>query len=443
MRKGQVGQLRLGLAANEILDYQYLRALTYAAYGGSSIGEVLKAANEIRRLGTTRQAWIDVWTKLGRQLAAYAAEAEQAGRKTTASESYLRAYNYLRAAEFYFYRDRSDEHLRLYRESVACFDSAMELLPYRTEKIAIPYEAGTTLPGYFFQPSSEAALRPTIVICGGGDSYGEESYFTAGIPAALARGFNVVAFHGPGQRGVLLEHPELVFRPDAEVPVGAVIDYTISRTEVDPDRLALYGYSFGGYLAPRACASDHRMKALVANAPLEGPREAVVGGLIAQLPAPLQSAAGLYIDRAGTRSFDLLAQVAQRQWPVGATIELYMLWVTGLQSLGQWMERIKDFALTPEIIKQITCPTLCLSAEGEGAEPTRQARSFFDTLECPKEFITLSADYGADNHVGLDNIGYTSALAYDWLQTTLGAHPARERVSTGSQSRRLARELPS
>src|SRR5215216_1756076 len=63
-------------------------------------------------------------------------------------------------------------------------------------------------------------------------------------------------------------HPDVVFRPDYEVPVGAMIAYALSRTEVDPQRLALYGISLGGYFAPRATAHDARIKALVANSPI-------------------------------------------------------------------------------------------------------------------------------------------------------------------------------
>ena len=73
---------------------------------------------------------------------------------------------------------------------------------------------------------------------------------------------------GPGQTGFLRFHPDVSFRPDYEVPVGAMIDYALSRDDVDPQRLAVYGISFGGYFASRAVAHDRRIKALVANSPI-------------------------------------------------------------------------------------------------------------------------------------------------------------------------------
>ena len=44
------------------------------------------------------------------------------------------------------------------------------------------------------------------------------------------------------------------FRPDYEAPVGAIINYVLSRGDVDPQWLALYGISYGGYFAEKTAA---------------------------------------------------------------------------------------------------------------------------------------------------------------------------------------------
>lgn len=64
------------------------------------------------------------------------------------------------------------------------------------------------MPGFFFKVAADDSPRPTILIVGGGDAYGEEAYLMAGVPLALERGMNALVFHGPGQRGLLLRHPE-------------------------------------------------------------------------------------------------------------------------------------------------------------------------------------------------------------------------------------------
>jgi hypothetical protein len=82
-----------------MLDLQYMRTLSYACYGGATPGEVLWAARESRH--GDRDGYVRAWTKLGRRVARQARDAADAGRQLTARSSFLRAYKYLRAAEFY------------------------------------------------------------------------------------------------------------------------------------------------------------------------------------------------------------------------------------------------------------------------------------------------------------------------------------------------------
>ena len=50
-----------------------------------------------------------------------------------------------------------------------------------------------------------------------------------------------------------------------------MVDYLLIRPDVDSTRIALYGGSFGGYLAPRAAAFEHRFAACIADAALFDP----------------------------------------------------------------------------------------------------------------------------------------------------------------------------
>ena len=51
--------------------------------------------------------------------------------------------------------------------------------------------------------------------------------------------------------GASAHQGRLHMRPDWENVVAPVVDYALSRPEVDPERVSLVGWSFGGYLAPR------------------------------------------------------------------------------------------------------------------------------------------------------------------------------------------------
>src|SRR5207244_8166907 len=89
----------------------------------------------------------------------------------------------------------------------------------------------------------------------------EESYYVIAA-AALRRGYNVLAFDGPGQ-GAALREQKLVMRPDWEAVITPVVDYALTCGEIAPDKIVLFGYSLGGFLVARAAAFEHRVAALI------------------------------------------------------------------------------------------------------------------------------------------------------------------------------------
>ncbi len=407
------GTLRLGLARSEMLDFQIERALAYASYGGAAVGEVLLTVADFQQRGGDRRAWVSAWRDAGRRAFTSGQEARDVGHRHTAHSQFLRSYNYLRSAEFFFdrLRDGPAAHRQLYDESVASFDAALPLFDLPVEKVAVPFEADVTLPGYFFARTQDGPPAPTVILSGGGDGFGEESYFFAGVPEALRRGFNVLVFHGPGQRGVLHQNPDLTFRRDSETVFAALLDFVLTRPDVDHDRVALYGVSFGGYLVSRAAAHDHRYAALVANAPIRDMRALMTAGILDQIPSALRSLVARHLDRA-------VAMVGRRDWPLRAAIENSMLWTTAATSVEDFLHRCGQFTLDG-LEAGIHCPTLALCGEGEGVEAIAQAQQFTANVTGPATFQMLPQNAGADNHVGIGNIDHTAAVVFDWLADQL------------------------
>ena len=109
--------------------------------------------------------------------------------------------------------------------------------------------------GYLVRPE-EAAARPylTVVTVAGYDSPIEE-YYAFNVVGGTKRGYAVLEVDGPGQGSALYEKG-LMFRHDYEAVFGAILDFAAERPELDRERMALSGRSFGGYLAPRAAISN-------------------------------------------------------------------------------------------------------------------------------------------------------------------------------------------
>ncbi|MGH3159524.1 MAG: acetylxylan esterase [Streptosporangiaceae bacterium] len=118
------------------------------------------------------------------------------------------------------------------------------------------------MPGYLLRPDDQPVCRPTVIVNNGQDGQHIAAY-AMGAADAVARGYNALIFYGPGQGEMLFER-QISFRPDWENVITPVVDYLLTRPEVDPARITLTGLSLGGELVIRAAAFEHRLAAVVA-----------------------------------------------------------------------------------------------------------------------------------------------------------------------------------
>jgi hypothetical protein len=89
------------------------------------------------------------------------------------------------------------------RKNIEAFYKGLDTLDVRYERIRAPYGAHH-LNALYFPGAEGSGKRPLIVICGGFDSTLEELYFVL-VPAALERGYSVLAYEGPGQASIIRE----------------------------------------------------------------------------------------------------------------------------------------------------------------------------------------------------------------------------------------------
>ncbi|WP_300610193.1 alpha/beta fold hydrolase [Trebonia sp.] len=370
---------------DESFSFEALRAAGYAARGGADLGEVLVACANIP--DGDEEAWCREWGALADRIRDTGLAALAAGHRVSARDALLRASNYYRTAEFFRRADPDNDHesARLARLSRESFAAAAELLDVPARRVAIPYES-TSLPGYLFLADDSGAPRPTLVYHGGFDSTLEESYFAIAL-GGLERGYTVLAFDGPGQ-ATARRLQGLVFRPDWEKVVTPVIDYAAALPEVDEHRMVLMGTSFGGYLAARAAAFEHRIAALVLNDGLFDFGGAVLRGLPQALPALIEAGRDAEAEAVMAQA---AAHSAYLRWAAGNS-----RWTFGATSAVQALREMRAYTMAG-IADRITCPTLVLDPDNDQffrGEPRR----IFDALRCPKELITFTAAEGAGEH---------------------------------------------
>src|SRR5580698_4989966 len=240
--------------------YETKRAFGASSYGASEFGEVMATVNRIT--SGNFDSWYNEWNAIGERIFAEAEAQLSAGHRISARDSFLRATTYFRTSEFFLHGNPKDPRIAsAYQNSIQAYKACCALYNPPIQVLEIPYEH-TTLPGYFHRVDDSGRRRPLLIVHSGFDGSAEELHMD-GARAAVERGYNVLAFDGPGQFGPL-HRERLPFRPDWEKVVTPVVDFALTLPGVDPEKIALMGVSMGGYLAPRAAAFEKRIKALVA-----------------------------------------------------------------------------------------------------------------------------------------------------------------------------------
>jgi pimeloyl-ACP methyl ester carboxylesterase len=392
---------------DELLDAQLLRVAGSAVYGGADIGECLAAARRVR--GTDLSSWHDAWRELGERVSQLARSAEQEGRLETARAAFLRASSYHRTAGVMLLGAPPDPRLiACNRAQTEAFAAAARLAAWRSDAVEIPYEGGS-LPGRLLLADDAPGRRATVILIGGYDCTAEELYVLNGA-AALARGYHVLTFDGPGQGAALLQRG-LHMRSDWETVIAAVLDVLLARSEVDADRVALVGLSLGAHLAPRAAAHEHRVAACIADC---GSFDLYAAAL-ERMPGRL--ADGLRDGRRWARAVaGVTMRVLARKPTAGWALRRGML-VHGAATPLAYIDSLREFDLAGHA-GLIRCPTWVCNAEEDDIGAS--APQLFAALQtADKEFVRFRSADGAGDHCEQGARTLFHARAFGWLDGVL------------------------
>jgi predicted alpha/beta-fold hydrolase len=382
-------------------DGQLLRALGYVYYGGADISECMTTARRIT--DGDFESWYTEWYRTAERVYAEAEASRAAGHSVSARQGYLRSSNYFRTSSIVLFGTPVDPRLvEAFDRQTEAFRKAASLFSLPVEFIQIPYE-DTTMPGYFYRVDDTRAPRQTLIVTGGYDGTVEEAYFAIAA-AGLRRGYNCLCFDGPGQGGMLIKQ-QRYFRPDWENVVRPVVDYALRRPEIDPKRIALYGGSWGGYLAPRAATGEHRIAACIAD---PGQFDMIMA-FKRRLPLPKEVLDQLPdVDPAVLQPiFDHVMSNPTSAWPFKRG-----LWVHGVDTLFDLLHIYTQYSLV-DVAQQITCPTLVCQAESDPVAAL--APQLYEALTCPKRFVLFTNEEGAGEHCEAGARSLFDQRAFDWL----------------------------
>ena len=389
------------------MHFAVLLSLGFAYSNIADVGETLATIERIPE--GDRDAWVREWTATADSLAAQADESLAGGHRVSARTRLLRASTYYdHASAMSPGSEDESRYTSLWERHRQCWDRAVELFDTPIEHIEIPY-AETTLAGYFFKPDDSDEPRPTVILNNGSDGP-VISQWSLGGRAAIQRDWNAVTFDGPGQ-GAALHRQGLHFRHDWEHVITPVVDYLVSRPDVDTTKISLQGISQGGYWAPRAAAFEHRIAALVADPGVLR----VADSWEAKLPPEMVQ----LLDDGEQKDFDdTMAAV------LGPTQKAMLAWRMapyGVTSFFDAYTAARKMTLDEETVRAIRCPTLVLDPDNEQFWPG-QSQQFFDLLTCDREIVRFTSHEGGDWHCEPAAQSLRDERVFDFLEDHLSSH---------------------
>lgn len=225
------------------------------------------------------------------------------------------------------------------------------------DDVSFTSEDGISLKGWFVKPAHPAAKAPVIIICHGVGA--NKSDFTELAVALSQRGFFVLLFdfraHGEsGDKRSSLGHHE-------QKDVAAALDFLRTRTEVDPKRIGIYGFSMGASTAILAAARTHAFSAVVADSAFASLKDLARSAVTGFYHLP---------------SFPFLHL---------AVLGYELYFQTAIDNISP-VSVIKDLSPTPVFI---------IAGDGDRLIPAENGRKLFAAAKEPKElWIIPNADHG-------------------------------------------------
>ncbi len=356
-------------------DLMFPGALGFRLERGYRYAEVERT---MERVKTFRQNARE-WARTAGQLEAMARAAEEKGHSVSAREFYYRASIYYGRAQWSINADVPEKR-RLYDACVGAFEGLIRHGGGLIERVTLDVD-GEQVFGVLHLPDGRTGPVPAVLFFPGMDMFKEEFPNAENNPFAK-RGMAILTLDGPGQGETRVKGCAVT--DEKYVRAGqAALSWLAARPEIDGNRLAVSGASFGSYWAPLLAAADDRVKACAG----------IMGILysmtpIFELAPPSFKATYMYMANiADEAAFDRMARGM------------------GLSGVGA----------------RLRCPTLITQGENDYLCPVEGAERFFGEVAGPKEMWLFQNEFHPLGGVMAHLIPWLA----DWIADALaGRFPA-------------------
>jgi len=319
-----------------------------------------------------------------RRREAKARAAEAAGELVTARNNYFYAA-ILYAASQWPHDENSGKNLALNAAKRECYASYAKHADHHVEAAWIPFQ-GKALPGWLHLPPGYNGGRvPAVWSIPGMDGFKEANVALYG-DRWLTRGIAVLTLEGPGQYESAVNDIH-VSVPNWIAAGKAVMDWMAARPELDAQRIAVVGSSFGSFFGTLATAHEPRFRACAVSATC------------------LEPACRTIFEEASP------------------TFKGRFMYMSGYSNEQKFDEFCKSLTWEGHA-ENIRVPYLCVAGEADELSPLEHTERLLQTLRCPKQLVVYQDSRHSVGNVPSAHLGpHPQTLVADWLTARLAGKP--------------------
>ena len=220
--------------------------------------EVREALGNLR--SQNRDEWAAAWGAIGDRYLAKG-KALESSDKAAAARAFEHAMEYYMFARFPL--EDSPGTFKAYEKALEAFSGYARSIDPPIEAVKFAYE-GKEIVGYLRKPKG-AKKPPVVMTIGGLDGRKENAAIRNAAYLRHGIAFFSLDMPGTGQTRILIE-------PGAEKVFSAAIDELNKRPDIDAQRIAVYGGSWGGHWSARVAYTekDRIRGAVVQGGPVHG-----------------------------------------------------------------------------------------------------------------------------------------------------------------------------
>lgn len=339
------------------------------------------AVMEIREISQRIQKFTDIPREFHRAACRreeMAIKADQEGHREFARNHYYVAALYYVYAVWGIFEDNSQK--TAWEEKIrTCYNEYIRLADHPIERVELPFE-DKSIAALLHLPAGirPGEKLPCVISVQGMDSVKEEIALS-GDPF-LDRRIALLSVDPPG-RGETRACGITVNPTNCEQMGKAACDYFCQRSEIDNNRLALFGWSMGSYWGTRIAAIEPRIKACAVGAPCLEP------------------------------GHDTLFNRASPAY------KLNFMHMAGYDNEASFDEFAKSFSLKG-VASELTCPYEIVTGEEDELCPLEFTEQVFHEVRSPKRLVVFEGERHSIPHYP-----QVRMTMVDWLKDRLEGKP--------------------